>query len=74
MSERIANDFFRRFVSLATLSYGSETWEFRERDKARITPTEMKFMRRTAKYTSQDYKTNEDILSGLKIQPSRTEN
>jgi hypothetical protein len=29
----------------------------------------MKFMRRTAKYTWQDYKTNEDILSELKIKP-----
>jgi len=29
----------------------------------------MKFMRRTAKYTWQDYKTNEDILSELKIHP-----
>jgi hypothetical protein len=62
------------FVPLPTLSYGCETWEFRERDKARITQAEMKFMRRTAKYTSQDYKTNEDILSELKIQPSCTEN
>jgi len=30
---------------------------------------EIKFMRRTAKYTWQDYKTNEDILSELKINP-----
>jgi hypothetical protein len=29
----------------------------------------MKFMRRTAKYTWQDYKTNEDILSELEINP-----
>jgi hypothetical protein len=29
----------------------------------------MKFMRRTAKYTWQDYKTNEDNLSELKINP-----
>ena len=30
---------------------------------------EMKFMRRTAKYIQQDYKTNEDVLSELqKIQ------
>jgi hypothetical protein len=28
---------------------------------------EMKFMGRTAKYTWQDYKINEDILSELKI-------
>jgi hypothetical protein len=30
---------------------------------------EIKFMRRTAKYIWQDYKTNEDILSELKINP-----
>jgi len=29
----------------------------------------MKFMRITAKYTWQDYETNEDILSELKINP-----
>ena len=32
-------------------------------------PAEIKLMRRTAKYTWQDYKTNEDILSELKINP-----
>jgi len=66
---RIVNGFSRMFVSLPTLSYGCETWAFRERDKARITPAEMKFKRRTAKYTWQDYNTNEDILSELKNQP-----
>ena len=30
-------------------------------------PVEMKFMRGMAKYTWQDYKTNADILSKLKI-------
>jgi len=58
------------FVSLSTLSYGCETWAFRERAKARITPAEMKFMRRIAKYTQQDYNTNEDILPGIKNEPS----
>jgi hypothetical protein len=29
----------------------------------------MKFMKRSANYTWQDYKTNEDILSELKINP-----
>ena len=47
----------------------AKTWALKEQDKARIMPTEMKFMRGTAKYTSQDYKTNEDILSKLKINP-----
>jgi len=39
----------------------------REQDKSRITSAEMEFMRRTAKYTWQDYKTNDDILSEIKI-------
>jgi len=30
---------------------------------------EMRFIRSTAKYTRQDYKTNDDILSELKINP-----
>jgi hypothetical protein len=30
---------------------------------------ENKFIRRTAKYTWRDYRTNEDILSELKINP-----
>jgi hypothetical protein len=29
----------------------------------------MKFMRRMAKYTWQDYKTNEDISQNLKLNP-----
>jgi hypothetical protein len=29
----------------------------------------MKFMKRMAKYVWQDYKTNEDILSEIKINP-----
>jgi len=39
----------------------------RERDKSRLTSAEIAFMRRTAKYTWQDYNTNEDILMGLKF-------
>jgi hypothetical protein len=39
----------------------------REQDKYRITTAEMKFVGRRAKYTWQDYRTNGDILSELKI-------
>jgi len=35
----------------------------------RITAAEMKYMRRTARYTWTDYKTNEDISNELKITP-----
>jgi len=37
-----------------------------ENDKSGLMLIEMKFVRRTAKYTWEDYKTNEDILSELK--------
>jgi hypothetical protein len=37
-----------------TLIYGCGTWAFREQYKYRITSAEMKFMRRSEKYTWQD--------------------
>jgi len=56
-------------MALLTLLYGCETWTFREEDKYRITSAGMKFIIRVAKYTWQGYKTNEDIISELKINP-----
>jgi hypothetical protein len=38
-----------------------------ENDKSGITSVEMKFMRRTAKYTWQDYKTNEIFYQNSKL-------
>lgn len=38
------------------------------RDETRITETEIKFMRRTAKFTWMDYKRNEDMLQELKTE------
>ena len=49
--------------------YGSEAWTMRNRDKSRITASEMRFMRRTASYTKWDHKRNEDILLELHIEP-----
>jgi hypothetical protein len=46
-----------------------QTWAIIEQDKSRITSAEMEFMGIKAKYTWQDYKTNEDILSEIKINP-----
>ena len=54
-------------MALLTLLYGCETWTFREEDKYRITSEEMKCMKSAAKYTWQDYKSNEDSLSELNI-------
>jgi hypothetical protein len=51
------------------LLYGSEAWTLKEQDKSRIAAAEMKFMRKTAKYTWQDHKRNQDITEELKMQP-----
>jgi hypothetical protein len=56
-------------LALPTSLYGYETWIIREEDKSGITLAEIKFIRRSAKYTCQNYKTNADILSELKINP-----
>jgi hypothetical protein len=49
--------------------YGSETWTVKSRDKFRLTTAEMKFMRKTAKYsyTWRDQKTNAEILKEFKV-------
>jgi hypothetical protein len=49
------------------LLYGSETWTIKASDGRRITAAEMKYMRRTARYTWTDYKTNAQIGKELKI-------
>ena len=54
---------------LPVLLYGSETWTIKASDARRITAAEMKYMRRTAGYTSTDYKTNAQIAKELKITP-----
>jgi hypothetical protein len=48
---------------------GSDTWTIKARDARRIRATEMKYMRRTAGYTSTVYKTNIQITKELKITP-----
>jgi len=48
-------------VALPTLLCRCETGAVIEQDKYRITSAELKFVR-MAKYTWQDYRTNEDIL------------
>jgi hypothetical protein len=51
------------------LLYDSEIWTIKVRDAGRITAAEMKYMRRTARYTWIDYKTNTQITKELKITP-----
>ena len=48
-------------MALLALLCRCETWAVREQDKSRITSAELKFVR-MAKYTWQDYRTNEDVL------------
>ena len=42
---------------------------FKARDARRITAAEMKYMRRTARYTWTDYKTNAQVAKELKLTP-----
>jgi len=51
------------------LLYGSETWTVTASDARRITAAEMKYMRRTARYTWTDYKTNAQVAKELKLTP-----
>jgi hypothetical protein len=56
-------------LALPAVLYGCETWAVIEQDKCRVTSAEMKLMRRIKKYTRQDYRTSEGILSKLKTNP-----
>jgi hypothetical protein len=46
------------------LTYGSEAWTIGKKDKQR---TEMKFMRRTARYSLLDHMRNEHIVDKMKV-------
>jgi len=50
------------------LSFASEMWTLKKRDKKRLISIQMKFFR-TAGYTLFDHKRNEEISEGLKVQP-----
>jgi hypothetical protein len=54
-------------LALPVLLYGSETWTLKSKDKSRLTAAEMRFMRKTEKYTWRDHKTNEEIINELKV-------
>jgi hypothetical protein len=55
-------------VAISTLLYGCEIWTLKEQDKSEITAAEMKFLRKTIKYTLFDHKRNQDIMKELKTQ------
>jgi hypothetical protein len=52
-------------LALPAVLYGYKIRAVRELDKCRITSAEMKLIRKIARYTWQDYKTSEGILSKL---------
>jgi hypothetical protein len=54
-------------LALPVLLQGSETWTVKSKDKSILTAAEMKFMRKTAKYTWRDHKNNEEIINELKV-------
>jgi hypothetical protein len=56
-------------LALTTLLYESENLTIKVRDATRTTTAEMKYMRRTAGYTSTDHKTNTEIAKELNITP-----
>jgi len=45
-------------MALSASLYRIENWNIKTRDARRITAAEMKHMRKTAGYTSTEYKTN----------------
>jgi hypothetical protein len=54
-------------LALPVLLYGSKKWALKSKDKSRLTAAEMRFMRKTEKYTWRDHKTNEEIINELKV-------
>jgi hypothetical protein len=58
-------------LPLSTLLYSGENWTIKARDVTRVTAAEMKYMRRTARYTWTDHKTNTDIAKELNITASK---
>ena len=64
LNELRAQSRVRPVVGLLTLASGSAC------DARRITAAEMKYMRRTARYTGTHYKTNAQIAKELKITPN----
>jgi Holliday junction resolvase RusA-like endonuclease len=58
---------FYNTLTFPVLLYGRKTWTIRARDARRITAEEMKYMKRTAEYIWNDYKTNNKIEKELKI-------
>jgi uncharacterized protein YjiS (DUF1127 family) len=47
---------------------GAKNWTMKANDKTRITASEMRLMRTTAKYSWSEYKRNDDILKELKTE------
>jgi hypothetical protein len=49
-------------LAISILLYGIENWTLKEQDKSLITAAEIKLLRKAAKYTLFDHRTNQGIL------------
>jgi hypothetical protein len=58
-----------KILALPTLLYGSEIWTIKQCDKNRLRTAEMKYLRRTKRYTLLNHKRNEEILEELHVTP-----
>jgi hypothetical protein len=56
-------------LALPTLLYGSEICTIKQCDRNRLRTAEMKYLRRTARYTFLNHKRNENILEELHVTP-----
>ncbi|KAJ4438429.1 hypothetical protein ANN_14374 [Periplaneta americana] len=58
---------FYKTMALPVLTYGSESWIIKERDKSKLQAAEMRFLRRVKGCTRRDLIRNEDIRKELNI-------
>ena len=61
-------DIFHYFCARGNL-HTNITWTIKAKEARRITAADMKYMKRTARYTWTDYRTNTQIAKELKITP-----
>lgn len=58
---------FYKTMAVPVLTYGSESWIIKERDKSKLQAAEMRFLRRVKGCTRRDLIRNEDIRKELNI-------
>ena len=58
---------FYKLMALPTLLYGRENWILTKSQASRVQATQMRFFRRVAEYTLQDFKKEVDVRRELNI-------